>query len=453
MKSIQLDYTYVTDFIKEKDIFRLQSKVDEIHKVIEDRTGIGNDYLGWLDLASRITMKEIEDINKTAEEIRKSSDVLITIGIGGSYLGAKAVIDALSHSFNNSLPSKTPHIFFAGQNMSGRYLRDLKDVLQNKRVSVNVISKSGTTTEPALALRYLKAIMGESMAKGQVAQRIVATTDASRGSLKKLADQNGWKTFVIPDDIGGRYSVLTPVGLLPIAVAGIDIGQLLQGARDMEKILKEPSLRLNPAYTYAAIRYLMYSNGKTAELLANFEPSLHYMAEWWKQLYGESEGKESKSLFPASVDYSTDLHSMGQWVQQGARNIFETVLWIEKSQADTSVPELEGDVDGFNFLTGKTFDYVNRKAYEGVTLAHHDGRVPNMTVSIPELNAYYLGQLIYFFEKACAMSGYLLRVNPFDQPGVEAYKSNMFALLGKKGYEEKTKELNAVLAKLDKKII
>jgi glucose-6-phosphate isomerase len=337
--------------------------------------------------------------------------------------------------------------------MSAKYYEDFKEVLMNKRVSVNVISKSGTTTEPALGLRYLRDLMSQNMSKEQVRQRIVATTDKAKGSLKTMADKEGYTQFVIPDDIGGRYSVLTPVGLLPIAAAGINIGDLLQGARDMEKTLKDPSLKANPAYMYAAIRNLMYTNGKAIEILTNFDPSLHYVSEWWKQLYGESEGKENKSIYPASVDYSTDLHSMGQWVQQGARNIYETFLWVEKSRGQASIPALEEDLDGFNFLSGKSFDFVNRKAYEGVTLAHHDGRVPNMTVNLPELNAYYLGQMIYFFEKACAMSGYLLRVNPFDQPGVEAYKTNMFALLGKKGYEEKSKELNTILSKTERKVV
>ncbi|MCK6542463.1 glucose-6-phosphate isomerase [bacterium] len=453
MNRIQLDYTYVMPFLKEEEIFGMQAKVNDVHKMIEQRTGAGNDFLGWLDLASKFPSALVEDIAKTAEDIRKTSDILITIGIGGSYLGAKAVIDALTHSFNNNIPYKTPQVYFAGQNMSGRYLRDLTEVIQNKRVAVNVISKSGTTTEPALALRYFRKIMSDAMSKMQVSQRIFATTDAARGSLKKLAEKEGYKCYVIPDDVGGRYSVLTPVGLLPIAVAGVDIRALLQGAADMEKILSNPDLKSNPAYVYAVIRNLMYSKGKAIEILANFEPSLHYVSEWWKQLYGESEGKDHKSIYPASVDFSTDLHSMGQWVQQGTRNIYETFLWVDKAQSDTSVPDLEGDVDGFNFLTGQTFEYVNKKAYEGVTLAHRDGEVPNMTVHLPELNAYYLGQMIFFFEKACAMSGYLLGVNPFDQPGVEAYKTNMFALLGKKGYEEKSKELNAVLGQMQRKKI
>ncbi|MBX7152506.1 glucose-6-phosphate isomerase [bacterium] len=453
MKYIQLDYTYMMDFVREKDILKMQSKVTDVHKVIEERTGIGGDFLGWLDLGHRMPVSELESIVKTAEEIQKTSDILVVIGIGGSYLGARSVIDSLSHSFHNVLPHKSPQIFFAGQNMSGKYYEDLKEVLMNKRVTVNVISKSGTTTEPALALRYFRDIMQSVMASGQVKQRIIATTDAAKGSLKKMADQEGYRTFVIPDDVGGRYSVLTPVGLLPIAVAGININELLQGARDMEAYLKEPDLKKNPAYMYAVIRNSMYASGKAIEIMANFDPSLHYFSEWWKQLYGESEGKDNKGIYPASVDYSTDLHSMGQWVQQGARNIFETFLWIEKPRSQSAVPSLQNDLDGFNFLSGKTFDFVNEKAYQGVTLAHHDGRVPNMTVSIPEMNAYYLGQLIYFFEKACAMSGYLLRVNPFDQPGVEAYKSNMFALLGKKGFEEKNKELIETLKTIERRVV
>lgn len=453
MKYIQLDYTYMMDFVREKDILKMQSKVTDVHKVIEERTGIGGDFLGWLDLAHRMPVSELESIVKTAEEIQKTSDIFVVIGIGGSYLGARAVIDSLSHSFHNALPHKSPQIFFAGQNMSGKYYEDLKEVLMNKRLTVNVISKSGTTTEPALALRYFRDLMQSVMASGQVKQRIIATTDAAKGSLKKMADQEGYRTFVIPDDVGGRYSVLTPVGLLPVAVAGININELLQGARDMEAYLKEPDLKKNPAYMYAVIRNSMYASGKAIEIMANFDPSLHFFSEWWKQLYGESEGKDNKGIYPASVDYSTDLHSMGQWVQQGARNIFETFLWIEKSRSGAAVPTLQNDLDGFNFLSGKTFDFVNEKAYQGVTLAHHDGRVPNMSVMIPEMNAYYLGQLIYFFEKACAMSGYLLRVNPFDQPGVEAYKSNMFALLGKKGFEEKNKELMETLKTIERRVV
>lgn len=453
MQRLRLDYTYVLDFIREKDIAKLQSKVDDVHKVIEDRTGIGGEFLGWLDLPHRHSIKELEDIVRTAEEVRKNSDVFVVIGIGGSYLGARAVIDALSHSFHAHLPQKTPQVVFAGHHMSGRYYDDLRELVANKRITVNVISKSGTTTEPALALRYIRDQMLEVMASGQVKQRIIATTDEKKGALRKMAETDGFKTYTIPDDVGGRYSVLTPVGLLPIAVAGININELLQGARDMADQLRSAKLSENPAYLYATIRYLMYSNGKGTEILANFNPSLHYFSEWWKQLYGESEGKDNKSLYPASVDYSTDLHSMGQWVQQGTRNIFETILWVERSSALSTIPRLDGDPDGFNFLEGKTFDFVNERAFQGVTLAHRDGRVPNMSVLIPELNAYYMGQLIYFFEKACAMSGYLLRVNPFDQPGVEAYKTNMFALLGKKGFEEKSSELTELLRKIERKII
>lgn len=453
MKPMQLDYTHVLDFLKEDEIFGLQDEVRRVHDVVERRTGAGNDFLGWLDLAGRTPDSDIDRIVALGEEIRKTSDVLVVVGIGGSYLGAKAVIDAVSHSFHNSLPVRTPQVFFAGQNMSGKYYEDLKEILHNRRICVNVISKSGTTTEPALGLRFLREHLEASMSKEQVSRRIVATTDSRKGSLKTMADAEGYRTFVIPDDVGGRYSVLTPVGLVPIAGAGIDIRSLIHGARDMENLLKNADLRQNPAYVYAAIRYLMYRKGKAIEILANFDPSLHYIAEWWKQLYGESEGKDQKSLFPASVDFSTDLHSMGQWIQQGTRNIFETFLWIDTPRSSSSVPGLKEDADGFNFLAGRTFDFVNSKAYEGVTLAHRDGQVPNMTVRLPELSPYYLGQMIYFFEKACAISGYLIGVNPFDQPGVEAYKTNMFALLGKKGFEQKTVEINKRIAGIQRKMV
>ncbi len=453
MKNVQVDYTHVLDFLKEDDIFGLQKEVDRAHSIVEERSGAGSDFLGWLDLASRTSAEEVDRIAKLGEEIRKTSDILVVIGIGGSYLGAKAVIDAMAHSFHNALPYKIPQVVFAGQNMSGKYYEDLKELLQNKRVFVNVISKSGTTTEPALGLRLLREHLEATMSREQAGRRIVATTDAKRGSLKTMADSEGYRTFVIPDDVGGRYSVLTPVGLIPIAAAGVDIQQLLKGARDMEELLKNADLRKNPAYVYAAIRYLMYTKGKAIEILANFDPSLHYISEWWKQLYGESEGKDHKSLFPASVDFSTDLHSMGQWIQQGTRNIFETFLWIDSERSKTAVPKLAQDADGFNFLAGRTLDFVNRMASEGVALAHRDGEVPNLTVRLPELSAYYLGQMIYFFEKACAVSGYMIGVNPFDQPGVETYKTNMFALLGKKGFETQTKSINERISKIQRKAV
>ncbi len=453
MARIVLDYTYIQDFVKEADLFGYQSKVNTIHEIIERRTGAGSDFLGWCDWPERIAAEEVERIGQLAEEIRKEADALVVIGIGGSYLGARAVIEALSHSFERELPSRKPAIYYAGHHMSGKYLSELADVLKGKSVMLNVISKSGTTTEPALAFRFLKDLMARIAPNTDFRIAIIATTDARKGSLKTLADQQGYRTFVIPDDIGGRFSVLTPVGLIPIAAAGISVEELLKGARDMSAMLKQTDLANNPAYFYAVIRHYMYTHGKAIELLSNFEPSLHYIAEWWKQLYGESEGKGHQSLFTASVDFSTDLHSMGQWIQDGVRNIFETFLIVDKPLAETKVPALPEDIDGFNFLAGRMFDFVNRTAYEGVALAHKEGQVPNLTVRIPELNAYYLGQLIYFFEKACAMSGYLLGVNPFDQPGVEAYKTNMFALLGKKGYEQKNKELQDVLQRTQRKII
>jgi glucose-6-phosphate isomerase len=453
MPRIELDYSYVLDFAKESELFAYQSKVNEIHDRIEQRSGAGKEFLGWLDWPYRISSEEIQRVKQIAMQVRNGADAFVVIGIGGSYLGARSVIEALCHSFAHEISSQKPFIYYAGQNMSGKYLSDLSDALKGKKVMLNVISKSGTTTEPALAFRFIKNLI-ERIAPGtDLKKSIIATTDARKGSLKTLADQEGYPTFVIPDDIGGRFSVLTPVGLLPIAAAGISIEELLRGAKDMAQLLKTPDLTANPAYFYAVTRNYMYQNGKAVELLSNFEPSLHYIAEWWKQLYGESEGKAHKSLFTASVDFSTDLHSMGQWIQEGVRNIFETFLVIQNQLSGIEIPGLPEDIDGFNFLNGKPYDFVNKTAYSGVALAHKEGQVPNMTIRIPELNAYYIGQLIYFFEKACAMSGYLLDVNPFDQPGVEAYKSNMFALLGKKGYEKKNQELQAVLSRTQKKVI
>lgn len=447
MERIELDYTYIAGHLTEEEIFSYQDEVNRLHQQLHTKTGAGNDFLGWLDLPEKTSEAEIHRIEETAEVIRNEADALIVIGIGGSYLGARAVIEALSHHFPAQAGNK-PEIYYAGQNMSGRYLRDLLEVIEQKRCVINVISKSGTTTEPALALR----IIGEKLKSRYGAEKTInylyATTDGARGALRKMADREKLNTFVIPDDVGGRFSVLTPVGLLPIAVAGISIRDLMQGARDMMNCLMDTDLKKNPAYMYAVIRYALYRKGKAIEILANFEPSLHSLAEWWKQLYGESEGKQHQSLFTASVDFSTDLHSMGQWIQDGVRNIFETFLWIRRYPSDLKIPTLTDDFDGFNFLAGKLLDEVNERAYEGVRLAHMEGQVPNMTLLIPERSAYYLGQLIYFFEKACAISGYLLNINPFDQPGVEQYKNNMFALLGKKGYEEKNKTIQKTLSEM-----
>ena len=411
---------------------------------LEKKTGAGHDFTGWVELPNQLDIEEFKRVKAAANRIKNDSDILVVVGIGGSYLGARAVIDALSHSFNALLGEKreNPLILYAGNNISGKYLKELFDVLEGKSVSVNVISKSGTTTEPAVAFRAIKKYMEERYGKEEAKRRIYATTDKARGALKTLADSEGYETFVIPDDVGGRYSVLTPVGLLPIAVAGIDIDELLRGAKDAVGLFAEPDLEKNPCYTYAAVRNALYNKGKQTEILVNYEPSMHFFAEWWKQLFGESEGKDNKGIFPAAVDFSTDLHSMGQYIQEGLRNIFETVIHIQSTGVDLAIEKDEEDLDGLNFLTGKMLSEVNQKAFEGTLLAHVDGGTPNIIIDVPELSPYYMGQLIYFFEKACGISGYLLGVNPFDQPGVEAYKKNMFALLGKPGYEALAEELN-----------
>ena len=370
--------------------------------------------------------------------------VLVVIGIGGSYLGARAAIECLGHSFRNNLNKeerKTPEIYFAGNNISSTYLIDLLDVIKDKDVSLNVISKSGTTTEPAIAFRVLKEFLENKYGKDEAAKRIYATTDAKKGALKQVSDEEGYETFVIPDDVGGRFSVLTPVGLLPIAVAGIDIDAIMTGANDARVDFNNSNLEENDCYQYAVVRNILHKKGKDIELLVNYEPSLHYLSEWWKQLYGESEGKDQKGLFPASVDFSTDLHSMGQYVQDGKRILFETVLNVEKPRRVLNLKEEANDLDGLNYLSGKTLDFVNEKAFQGTLLAHTDGQVPNLLINIPTLDEYNFGYLVYFFEKACGISGYLLGVNPFNQPGVEAYKKNMFALLGKPGFEKEKEEL------------
>lgn len=403
-------------------------------KMLDYRSGPGNDFLGWLDLPVKYDRAELKRIKAAAKKIQRQSEVLIVIGIGGSYLGAKAALEFCGHSFYNNLPKKrrrTPEIYFAGTNISGAYLTHLLDVVGDRPFSVNVISKSGTTTEPAIAFRIFKKKMEEKYGAAGAKDRIYATTDRARGALKTLADREGYETFVVPDDVGGRFSVLTAVGLLPIAAAGIDTDQLLKGAADARQQYKSAPYGKNAALQYAAARNILYRKGKDIEMLVNYEPRLHFVAEWWKQLFGESEGKNGKGIFPASADFTTDLHSLGQYIQDGRRHLFETVLEIEKPEADLIIEAEAGDPDGLNYLAGKSLDYVNKKAAEGTLLAHTDGGVPNLKVLIPEATPYYLGQLFYFFEKACALSGYLLGVNPFDQPGVEAYKKNMFRLLGK----------------------
>ena len=444
MKKINFNYTKALEFFAKEEVDALQPYVEVAHEMLHNKTGLGNDYLGWVDLPNNYDKEEFARIKKAAEKIQSDSDVLVVIGIGGSYLGARAAIECLGHSFRNNLTKeerKTPEIYFAGNNISSTYLMDLLDIIKDKDVSLNVISKSGTTTEPAIAFRVLKEFLENKYGKEEAAKRIYATTDAKKGALKQVSDEEGYETFVIPDDVGGRFSVLTPVGLLPIAVAGIDIDAMMQGANEARIDFSTPNLEENDCYQYAAVRNILHRKGKDIELLVNYEPSLHYVSEWWKQLYGESEGKDKKGLFPASVDFSTDLHSMGQYVQDGKRILFETVLNVEKPRRVVELKAAENDLDGLNYLSGKTLDFVNQKAFQGTLLAHTDGQVPNLLINIPTLDEYNFGYLVYFFEKACGISGYLLGVNPFNQPGVEAYKKNMFALLGKPGFEKEKEEL------------
>lgn len=429
---INLDNTL--PFITEADINSAKKETEKCYKELVNLSGKGNEFLGWLDLPSDITRDEIKLIEDTAYYLRRKSDVVVVVGIGGSYLGARAVIEALQHSFKHLLKKgeSSPQVLFAGQNMGEDYLADLLEVLEDKKFSVVVISKSGTTTEPAIAFRLLKNLLEKKYGKEVAANRIVAITDKQKGALKKLADKEGYKSFVIPDDVGGRFSVLSPVGLLPIACAGFDVKEILKGAEDMETALKGKEVfDSNPAMKYAAVRNLLYRKGKTTEILTSFTPSLYYFIEWWKQLYGESEGKEGKGIFPAGTIFSTDLHSMGQYIQDGVRNIFETNLWVEKTKKTLTIPEDELNLDELNYIAGKNINFVNEKAMLGTMQAHKDGGVPSLTISLTELNERNLGGLIYFFEFACAISGYMLGVNPFDQPGVEAYKKNMFTLLGK----------------------
>lgn len=450
MKSIRVDYSKTLGFIREEEIKHIEGQIYDAHEKLHKKTGAGSDYLGWVELPKSYDKNEFERIIKAAERIKDNSDAFIIIGIGGSYLGARAAIEMLNHSFYNVIPKSkrgTPEIYYIGNNISPVYLHDLMETLDGKDISINVISKSGTTTEPAIAFRIFKDYIEKKYGKEEARKRIYATTDRSKGALKKLAASEGYETFVIPDDVGGRYSVLTAVGLLPIAVSGLDIIQIMKGAGDAVDEYSETDIMKNPAYIYAAVRNILYRKGKTTEIIVNYEPSMHYFGEWWKQLYGESEGKDKKGIFPASVDFSTDLHSMGQYIQDGLRNIFETVLNIKKPKYDVEIFEDGDNIDGLNFLAGKTMDFVNKKAFEGTVLAHNDGGVPNIIVDIPEINEYYFGKLVYLFEKACGISGYLLGVNPFDQPGVEAYKKNMFALLGKPGFESQKEELEKRLNK------
>ncbi|MDR0405603.1 MAG: glucose-6-phosphate isomerase [Clostridiales bacterium] len=440
---IGFDYKTASPFLSEHEVLAQSDFVAAAHDRIHAKSGAGGEFLGWLDLPEDYDREEFARVKSAAAKIRKDSDVLIVIGIGGSYLGARAAIEFLSSPIANY--SQKPQIFFAGNSVSPSYLAELIAYVKDKDFSINVISKSGTTTEPAVAFRVLREVIVNKYGAAGARGRIYVTTDKARGALKVFADEQGYETFVVPDDVGGRFSVLTAVGLLPIAAAGADIDAMMRGAADARELYGKRELTENICYQYAAARNALLKKGKNIEVMVNYEPSLHYFTEWWKQLYGESEGKDGKGIFPAGADFSTDLHSMGQYIQDGMRVLFETVLNVEHTKEDITLKEEESDLDGLNFLAGKTVDFVNHKAMQGTMLAHTDGGVPNLVVSVPELTEYYFGSLVYFFEKACAVSGYLLGVNPFDQPGVEAYKKNMFALLGKPGYEQRKTELEARL--------
>ena len=444
MSKLSFDYSKALEFVSQEEIDNFESTVNLAKETLINKRGAGADFLGWLDLPVNYDKEEFERIKKAAKKIQSDSEVLVVIGIGGSYLGAKACIEALSHSFY-ALLDKTkrpyPHIVFCGNSISEKYLHDLEEALEGKDFSINIISKSGTTTEPAVAFRVLKKALIKKYGKEEARKRIYATTDRAKGALKKLTDEEGYESFVVPDDVGGRFSVLTAVGLLPIAVAGIDIDKLMAGAAAARKSALEKPYKENPALLYAALRNIIHRKGKAVEILANYEPSLHYISEWWKQLYGESEGKDNKGIYPASVDLTTDLHSMGQFIQEGSRILYETVISIEEPLVNMLLEEEEKDTDGMNYLAGKSIDFVNKSAMNGTILAHTDGGVPNLSIVLPKLNEEYLGELFYFFEFACGVSGYILAVNPFNQPGVESYKKNMFALLGKPGFEREREEL------------
>lgn len=445
--AIKFNYSFADEFIRENELKGLEGQVASAHKIVNDKSGLGNDFLGWVNLPTDYDKEEFARIKAAADKIRKDTDILIVIGIGGSYLGARAAIEFLKGPYYNQLKGDAPEIYFAGNSISGSYLADMIKLCEGKRVSVNIISKSGTTTEPAVAFRVFRKLLEERYGEQEAAKRIYCTTDKARGTLKKLADEKGYECFVIPDDVGGRFSVLTAVGLLPIAACGADIDKLMQGAAAASVDYNNPDMYANDCYTYAALRNAFYRKGKSIELLVSYEPRFTMMAEWFKQLFGESEGKDNKGLFPASVTFSTDLHSMGQYVQDGSRLMFETVVTFGESDKDVIIQAEADDGDGLNFLAGKTMSFVNSKAFEGTVLAHTDGGVPNLVISIDKPDEENLGRLIYFFEKACAVSGYMLGVNPFDQPGVESYKKNMFALLGKPGYEAQKAELEARLGK------
>ena len=443
MTKVTLDYSKALDFFGEHELEQIKPAILAAHEELHNKTGAGNDFLGWLDWPEVYDKEEYEQVKQAAEKIKQDSDILIVIGIGGSYLGARAAIEFLNNSFYNIQAGRKgqPQVFFAGNSISSTYLHDLIELIGDRDFSVNVISKSGTTTEPAIAFRVFKELLIKKYGEEGARERIYATTDAAKGAMREEADKEGYQTFVIPDAIGGRFTVLTPVGLLPIAVAGGDIDELMAGALDGMKAYGVEDLDNNAAYQYAAVRNLFYRKGKSMEILVNYEPGLQFFAEWWKQLFGESEGKDQKGLYPASANFSTDLHSLGQYIQDGQRLMFETVLKVDNPRYDIEIPRMDSDSDGLQYLEGETIDFVNTKAFEGTVLAHTDGQVPNLVINIDAMDARTLGQLIYFFEIAVAISGYLIGVNPFDQPGVEDYKDNMFALLGKPGYEDLKAEL------------
>ncbi len=444
MSKVTFDYSKAAPFIGDNEVESMKKLALDAKELLVSKSGAGNDFLGWIDLPVDYDKEEFARIKQAAAKIQSDSEVLVVIGIGGSYLGARAAIEFLRHSFYNVVDKsvrKTPEIYFVGNSISSTYIKHLIDVIGDRDFSINMISKSGTTTEPAIAFRVFKDMAEKKYGKEGAAKRIYATTDKARGSLKNLANEEGYESFVVPDDVGGRFSVLTAVGLLPIAVSGADIDKLMEGAAEGRKMALNAPFEENDAVKYAALRNILLRKGKVIEILANYEPSAHYVSEWWKQLYGESEGKDQKGIFPASVDLTTDLHSMGQFIQDGSRTMFETVLNIETSREEIIIGEEPVDLDGLNYLAGKNVDFVNKSAMNGTILAHTDGQVPNFMINVPEVNEFYLGELFYFFEFACGVSGYLLGVNPFNQPGVESYKKNMFALLGKPGYEAQREEL------------
>ena len=444
MAKVTFDYSKASKFISDDEVVAMKKIAEDAKEVLVNKSGAGNDFLGWIDLPVDYDKDEFARIKAAAKKIQSDSEVLVVIGIGGSYLGARAAIDFLRHGFYNNVSKeirKTPEIYYAGNSISPAYLKGLLDVVGDRDFSVNIISKSGTTTEPAIAFRIFKEKLEKKYGKEEAAKRIYATTDKAKGALKNLATEEGYESFVVPDDVGGRFSVLTAVGLLPIAVSGADIDKLMEGAASGREKALNNTFEDNDAVKYAAIRNILLRKGKSFEITANYEPSLHYFGEWWKQLYGESEGKDQKGIFPAAVDLTTDLHSMGQFIQDGSRLMFETVVNIEKTDADIVIQEEADDLDGLNYLAGKDMDFVNKSAMNGTILAHTDGNVPNLMVNVPEQNEFYLGELFYMYEFACGVSGYILGVNPFNQPGVESYKKNMFALLGKPGYEDMTAEL------------